>query len=164
MTDGIEQVAAEVGRVLQAKGLVLATAESCTGGLVAKLCTDLAGSSAWFKEGVVAYDNAVKVARLGVPQALIDAHGAVSSAVCKAMAEGIVQSANVDWGLAVTGIAGPGGATETKPVGLVYLALAARGRETKVVERRFPFDRERNRLVSAFSVLDLLRRALNAKP
>jgi len=151
-----------IARELIAAGQTIATAESCTGGLVAKMCTDLAGSSAWFKEGVVAYDNAVKVARLGVPTVLLAAHGAVSREVCQAMAEGIVATANTDWGLAVTGIAGPGGGTETKPVGLVYVALAGRGRPTKVVERRLPFDRERNRVVSAYAVLDLLRRALMA--
>ncbi|MFO0746875.1 MAG: competence/damage-inducible protein A [Myxococcota bacterium] len=146
--------------LLAARGQTLATAESCTGGLVAKMLTDRAGSSAWFKEGVVTYANEAKVARLGVDPALIAAHGAVSEAVCRAMADGVRETTGADWGLSVTGIAGPSGGSDGKPVGLTYLGLAGPDRATRVVERRWPFDRERNRLISAYGVLDMLRRAL----
>jgi len=148
-----------VARALVARAETLALAESCTGGLVAKLCTDLAGSSAWLREGLVTYSNEAKVARLGVDPGLIAEHGAVSEAVCRAMAEGVRRTSGADWGLAVTGIAGPGGATETKPRGLTYLAVAGPS-GTRVVERRWPFDRDKNRVVSAHAVLDLMRRAM----
>lgn len=149
-----------VADALIAKGQTVAVAESCTGGLVSKMLTDRAGSTAWFLEGVVTYANAAKVKRLGVDEGLIAAHGAVSEPVCRAMAEGVRATSGADWGLAVTGIAGPSGATEGKPVGLVYLGLAGPSGATRVVERRWPFDRERNRTVSAYGVIDLLRRAL----
>lgn len=155
-----DSLPAVVARALVARGETLATAESCTGGLVAKLCTDLAGSSEWFREGVVTYSNEAKVARLGVDPALVAEHGAVSEAVCRAMAEGVRATSGAAWGLAVTGIAGPGGATEAKPRGLTWLGVAGPG-GTRVVDRRWPFDRDKNRVVSAHALLDLLRRALD---
>jgi nicotinamide-nucleotide amidase len=107
---------------LRSRGWRLATAESCTGGLVAAACTQLAGSSDWFERGVVSYSNAAKTELLDVPASLIEAHGAVSEAVARAMVEGALQRAPVELALAVTGIAGPGGAVPGKPVGTVWLA------------------------------------------
>ena len=109
---------------LRARGWRLATAESCTGGLIAAACTAVAGSSDWFERGFVSYSNAAKTELLGVPAALIAAHGAVSEEVALAMARGALQHAPVDVTVAVTGIAGPGGATPGKPVGAVWLAWA----------------------------------------
>ncbi|HEV8691739.1 MAG TPA: CinA family protein [Ideonella sp.] len=117
---------AGLGDALRAKGLMLCSAESCTGGLFAALCTSVAGSSDWFERGFVSYSNAAKTELLGVDEPLIRAHGAVSEPVARAMAEGALSQGAADVALAVTGIAGPGGATPGKPVGLVWLALAWR--------------------------------------
>jgi nicotinamide-nucleotide amidase len=118
---------ATLADALRARGWHLATAESCTGGLIAAACTSIAGSSDWFERGVVTYSNEAKTELLGVPAALINRHGAVSEAVAKAMADGALQGAGADLAVAVTGIAGPGGATPGKPVGTVWLGLAQRG-------------------------------------
>ncbi|MEO5735456.1 MAG: CinA family protein [Rubrivivax sp.] len=107
---------------LQRNGLCMAAAESCTGGLIAAACTALAGSSNWFERGFVTYSNAAKTDLLGVPPALIAAHGAVSEEVARAMAQGALTHAPVQLAVAVTGIAGPGGAVAGKPVGTVWLA------------------------------------------
>jgi nicotinamide-nucleotide amidase len=107
---------------LRARGWCLGLAESCTGGLIAAACTSVAGSSDWFERGFVTYSNAAKTELLGVPAALITGQGAVSEAVALAMAEGVLAHAPVDLSLAVTGIAGPGGAVAGKPVGTVWLA------------------------------------------
>ena len=115
-----------LGDALRRRGWRLASAESCTGGLIAAACTAVPGSSDWFERGFVSYSNAAKSEMLGVDAGLIAAHGAVSEAVVRAMAEGAVQRAGVDLGVAVTGIAGPGGATPGKPVGTVWLGLAWR--------------------------------------
>jgi len=111
-----------LAEALRSRGWRLATAESCTGGLIAAACTQLAGSSDWFERGVVSYSNAAKTELLGVPATLIEAHGAVSEAVARAMVQGALQRAPVDLAVAVTGIAGPGGAVPGKPVGTVWLA------------------------------------------
>jgi len=148
-----------VARLLQAQSATLATAESCTGGLVSKLLTDLPGSSGFFLEGFIAYSNAAKTARLGVSEALIEEHGAVSEAVSRAMAEGARMASGATWSVAITGIAGPGGATATKPLGTTHIAVAGPN-GTVHLHRKFPFDRERNRTVAAISALDLLRRQL----
>ena len=121
----------------RARGLTVATAESCTGGGIAALLTEVAGSSAVLDRGFVTYSNAAKAEMLGIDPALIERVGAVSAEVAVAMAEGALGRAGVDLAVAVTGIAGPGGATDTKPVGLVHLALAGRGRATRHVERRY---------------------------
>ncbi len=113
-----------VGRGLTVKGYTIATAESCTGGLIATRITDIAGSSTYFLEGVVTYSNEAKTDLLGVPSNLIEYHGAVSAEVAEAMALGVKKRAGTTIGLSVTGIAGPGGGTETKPVGLVFIGLA----------------------------------------
>jgi len=112
---------------LRRRGWRLATAESCTGGLIAAACTAVAGSSDWFDRAFVSYSNGAKTEMLGVAASLITAHGAVSEAVARAMAEGALERAGVELSVAVTGIAGPGGATPGKPVGTVRLAVAARG-------------------------------------
>jgi nicotinamide-nucleotide amidase len=115
-------------------GRRLALAESCTGGWIAKLLTDIPGSSRWFERGWVTYSNAAKEQELGVPGALLAAHGAVSAEVARAMAEGALSGSGADVALAVTGIAGPDGGTPTKPVGTVWLGLAtARGTQTRLL-------------------------------
>ena len=111
---------------LRARGWRMAAAESCTGGLIAAACTAVAGSSDWFERGFVTYSNAAKQELLGVPEALIAAHGAVSEEVARAMAQGALRHAPVDLAVAATGIAGPGGAVPGKPVGTVWLAWATR--------------------------------------
>jgi len=111
---------------LRRRGWQMASAESCTGGLIAAACTAVAGSSDWFERGFVTYSNAAKTEMLGVDAALIAGHGAVSEAVARAMAQGAAERAGVALAVAVTGIAGPGGATPGKPVGTVWLALAVR--------------------------------------
>lgn len=115
---------AALADALRAKDWLLATAESCTGGLVAAACTDLAGSSQWFDRGFVTYSNAAKTEMLGVDTHLIEVHGAVSEAVARAMAQGAVAHSNAHASLAITGIAGPGGGTALKPVGLVWFGWA----------------------------------------
>ena len=109
---------------LRARGSKIATAESCTGGLIAAACTAVAGSSDWFERGFVTYSNEAKAESLGVPMALINAHGAVSAEVARAMVEGALSHSHAQLAVAVTGIAGPGGAAPGKPVGTVWLALA----------------------------------------
>ncbi|OGB66417.1 MAG: damage-inducible protein CinA [Burkholderiales bacterium RIFOXYC12_FULL_60_6] len=113
-----------LARLLLDKGWFLATAESCTGGLIAASCTDLAGSSQWFERGFVTYSNAAKCELLGIDAALINAHGAVSEAVVRAMAFGALARSHAQVAIAVTGVAGPGGGSADKPVGTVWLAWA----------------------------------------
>jgi nicotinamide-nucleotide amidase len=117
-----ESLAEQLGTALRRRGQSLATAESCTGGLIAAACTSVAGSSDWFERGFVTYSNQAKRDMLGVPEALLVAHGAVSQPVAEAMVRGALQHAPVHWAVAVTGIAGPGGAVPGKPVGTVWLA------------------------------------------
>jgi nicotinamide-nucleotide amidase len=119
-------LAREVGAELHAAGRRLVTAESCTGGWIAKLCTDIPGSSDWFDCGFVCYSNAAKARDLGVPEKLIETEGAVSDAVVRAMAEGALERTRANVSIAVSGIAGPGGAVAGKPVGTVWFALARR--------------------------------------
>lgn len=119
-------LAREVGPQLHAAGRVLATAESCTGGWIAKLCTDIPGSSEWFDCGFVCYSNQSKTRDLGVPEKLIEIEGAVSDAVVRAMAEGAIARTKANVAIAVSGIAGPGGAVPGKPVGTVWFAIAHR--------------------------------------
>jgi nicotinamide-nucleotide amidase len=116
-----------LGDLLRARGWRMAAAESCTGGLIAAACTSVAGSSDWFERGLVSYSNEAKTELLGVPPALIAAHGAVSEEVARAMADGALARAPVQLAVAVTGIAGPGGAVPGKPVGTVWLAWGSAG-------------------------------------
>ena len=120
-------VAAEIGTLLKARNAVLAVAESCTGGLIAKRLTDVAGSSEWFDRGLVTYSNGAKQELLGVSPGLLAQAGAVSRECAEAMARGLLVMAPVHWAMASTGIAGPGGGTSDKPVGLVWVAWARRG-------------------------------------
>ena len=113
-----------LARELKARGWMMATAESCTGGLIAGACTEISGSSDWFERGFVTYSNAAKSELLGVPAALIEAHGAVSEPVARAMATGAVVNAHAHWSVAVTGIAGPTGGSVDKPVGTVWFGWA----------------------------------------
>lgn len=125
-----------VGERLASRGMRLSTAESCTGGLVAKLVTDIAGSSAWFERGWVTYANSAKVEELGVPATTLVAQGAVSEAVVRAMAEGALSRSECEVALAVSGVAGPGGGTPGKPVGTVWFAWALRhGKSVRVQAR-----------------------------
>jgi len=148
-----------VGLRLAVGGFTLAVAESCTGGLVSQRLTNVPGSSSYFTEGVVVYANEAKVRLLNVPFDLIEDFGAVSSQVAEAMAEGVRERAGTDFGIAVTGIAGPGGGTEEKPVGLVYLALADDA-HTEHRKLLLPGDRQLIRWRAAQAALDLLRRRL----
>jgi nicotinamide-nucleotide amidase len=154
--DALEQV---VGQLFTTKGLTLALAESCTGGLMAKRLTDIPGSSRYFLSGVVAYANQAKIDLLGVPADLIETHGAVSAEVAEAMAQGIRQKTGADVGLAVTGIAGPDGGTPEKPVGLVYVGLAY-GDQVEHRKWQIPGDRERVRELTTTLALDWLRRKI----
>jgi nicotinamide-nucleotide amidase len=158
VTSGDDTLAAATARVLTAAGLTVALAESCTGGLIAKLLTDQPGASAFLERGAVTYANRAKTDWLGVPTGLLDRYGAVSSECAQAMAEGIRRAAGSDLGLAVTGIAGPDGGSAEKPVGTVYLALAG-ATGTRVELLRCSGDRDQVRQRSAYTALDWLRRA-----
>lgn len=152
----IEQI---VSYLLQMRNMTLAVAESCTGGMLAERITSLGGSSRYFIGGAVVYSNELKTQFANVPKALIDQHGAVSREVAAAMAEGIRKRCLSSYGVGITGVAGPSGGSEQKPVGLVYIALA--GEEgTQVVERNFPGDRKRIREFATQQALEMIRRAL----
>ena len=146
----------------RARSLRLASAESCTGGLIAGCLTEIAGSSDVVERGFVTYDNRAKFEVLGVPVALLETVGAVSEEVARAMAEGALNRSPADLAIACTGIAGPGGATSTKPVGLVHLALARRGAPTRHQRHVFEGDRGAVRLASVDAALDLVVRSLPA--
>jgi nicotinamide-nucleotide amidase len=148
-----------VGLRLTLGGYTLSVAESCTGGLIAERLTDVPGSSRYFIEGVVAYSNDAKTRTLGVEPILLMEHGAVSGPVAEAMAEGSRKRSGTDFGLAVTGIAGPDGGTEEKPVGLVYIALAD-DVQTQHRKLMLPGDRYLVRWRASQAALDLLRRRL----
>ncbi len=142
-------------------GLMIATAESCTGGLVAAALTSVAGSSLVFERGFITYSNRAKMEMLGVPGELIEAHGAVSEQVARAMAEGALAHSRADLSVAITGIAGPTGGTPEKPVGLVHFASAARDGETMAIHFRFAGE-ERNgvRFQALLTALGLLRQQM----
>lgn len=154
---GDETLAAATARLLTAAGLTVALAESCTGGLIAKLLTDQPGASAFFERGAVTYANSAKTGWLNVPPPLLAKSGAVSAECARAMARGIRRTANTDLGLAVTGIAGPDGGSAEKPVGTVFLALATTAGE-RIEELLVRGDRNQIRLRSACTALDWLRR------
>jgi nicotinamide-nucleotide amidase len=149
----LSRLAASLGQALALRGWRVTAAESCTGGLVAAAITSVAGSSAWFDEGFVTYSNAAKVRALGVPAETIDAHGAVSEAVVRAMAEGALARAGADLAVAITGIAGPGGGTPGKPVGTVWLGWARRNGRTVAEGHRFSGGRHAVRVASAVEAL-----------
>lgn len=151
--DGIEELARVLGQSLLQRRAQCATAESCTGGLVAGAITGIAGSSSWFDRGFVTYSNEAKMELLGVPEATLREHGAVSEATARAMAEGALARSLADVAVAVTGIAGPGGGTPGKPVGTVCFAWAARTRPTIAATRRFEGDRAAIRHASVIEAL-----------
>ena len=154
--ESLEQIA---GYYLGMRGATLAVAESCTGGLLAERVTSISGSSRYFLGGVVVYSNALKTKFADVPAGLITEHGAVSREVAAALAEGIRKRCKATFGIGITGVAGPAGGTEEKPVGLVYIALASEDR-TQVEERKFPGDRKRVRWFATQLALDMIRRKL----
>lgn len=147
-----------VVRKLRERGWKLATAESCTGGMIASRVTDVPGASAVFTHGFVTYANEAKLGVLGVAEELLAEHGAVSEEVARAMAEGALDAAGADVAVAATGIAGPGGGSEEKPVGTVFLALAVRGGPTQVVKRMHPRGRSVFKRVVSQAALEMVRR------
>ena len=157
-----DTLASVVGKLLLGLGETLSVAESCTGGGLGQMLTNVAGSSSYFLGGVISYDNSVKVSLLGVNPEDIAQFGAVSAAVAEQMAAGVRSRLSTTWGLSITGIAGPDGGTATKPVGLVYIGLAGPNGEVQSIEHRFGQARERSliRHVSACTALDHLRRLL----
>jgi nicotinamide-nucleotide amidase len=154
--ESLEQI---VGYYLGMRGANLAVAESCTGGLLAERITSVPGSSRYFVGGAVVYDNSLKTALADVPAHLIEKHGAVSAEVAIALAEGIRKKCKATFGVGITGVAGPGGGTELKPVGLVYVALSDE-KKTEVVERKYPGDRDRIRHWATQQALDMVRHRL----
>lgn len=156
----LEQVVVET---LTSRSASVATAESCTGGFIANKLTNVAGASRVFLAGYVTYANEAKVAALGVDAALIEKHGAVSEPVARAMADGAMRASGADFALATTGIAGPDGGSVEKPVGTVFIALAARDAKTIVQRHCFPTDRETFKHLAAQAVLDLLLRKLDGR-
>ena len=161
--DGRE-MAEVIGSMLRGRGQTLALAESCTGGGVAERITAIPGSSDYLLEGFVTYSNNAKTQRLGVDPGLIDRHGAVSEPVAEAMARGAREAAGADWAVSITGIAGPGGGSDDKPVGLVCFGLSAPDGTVRSVRRRFGGGREEVRARAAQTALDLVRRALLGVP
>lgn len=155
--EGMEEV---VGRLLKRRGWRIATAESCTGGLIGHRITEVPGSSDYFERGVVAYSNRAKVELLGVPEELIRRHGAVSPQVASAMAKGVRERTGVEVGLGVTGIAGPTGGTPEKPVGLVYIGVAT-PEGVRVKEFRFVGERSQIKFRASQAALDMVRRAVS---
>ena len=157
-----DTLATVVGRLLKERGQTLSVAESCTGGGLGAMLTEIPGSSSYFLGGVIAYANQIKNALLKVDYRDLEEFGAVSEAVARQMALGVKQSLQTDWGIGITGIAGPDGGTETKPVGLIYLGLATPENETFARQYRFGRQRGREliRYLSSCAALDLLRRSL----
>jgi len=160
MTIDLETRAQAVLAACRKAGVMAAFAESCTGGMIAACLTDIGGSSDVVERGFVTYSNAAKTEMLGVPAATIDVHGAVSEPVARAMAEGAVANSLAAVAVAVTGVAGPSGGSAEKPVGLVHLAAARRGRVTLHERRVFPGDRAAVRQAATAAALDLLLRQL----
>ena len=144
----VHQLAIRAGNRLRECRVMLATAESCTGGMVATAITDISGSSGWFERGFVTYSNQAKIEMIGVPSELIEKHGAVSEPVARAMAEGALRNSRAQVSLAITGVAGPGGGTPDKPVGMVSFAWSNR-LHTSVETLVFKGDREQVRVQAA---------------
>jgi nicotinamide-nucleotide amidase len=155
-----EQVT-QLAHALLSRGWWLGTAESCTGGLIAATCTGLAGSSQWFERAVVTYSNAAKTQMLGVPATLIEQHGAVSEPVVRAMALGLLERAPVQVALAVSGVAGPGGGSDDKPVGTVWLACAVQGGPCVALKCGWSGDRQAVREAAVSQALAMALEALS---
>lgn len=162
MEPELARLSAAVGAALNARSLQLACAESCTGGLVAATVTATAGSSAWFERGFVTYSNAAKQEMLGVPTDILERHGAVSEATVRAMAAGAIAHAHAQVAIAISGIAGPTGATEGKPAGTVCFAWALPGSAVATETRHFPGDRDAVRRQAAIHALNGLLTRLEA--
>lgn len=156
----VEALVPALAEALTRRGWMLATAESCTGGLVAAACTSIAGSSDWFERGFVTYSNEAKCELLGVPAALIAQHGAVSAEVARAMARGALQASRAQVGVAITGIAGPGGGSAEKPVGTVWFGFAAGPDQLHAELRRFGGDRQAVRQAATCHALQGVLRLL----
>ena len=156
---GLEAILIQISAQLLTRGWMLATAESCTGGMIAAACTDLAGSSQWFERGFVTYSNAAKTELLGVPAALIAQHGAVSEPVARAMAEGAVAHAHAQVAVAVTGVAGPTGGSADKPVGMVWFGWCVAGQTHSQVQH-FAGDRAAVRAATVHHALARLQALL----
>ena len=161
--DHINALVQALAGALQARGWMLATAESCTGGMIAAACTDRAGSSEWFERGFVSYSNDAKQELLGVPMALIAEHGAVSEPVARAMAEGAVAHSHARCSVAVTGVAGPGGGSAAKPVGTVWFGWCLDG-ATHTECQQFDGDRAAVRQATVAHALQRLNAMLSAGP
>ncbi|MSQ52831.1 MAG: CinA family protein [Betaproteobacteria bacterium] len=151
--DTLSTLATLAGARLKASGLMLASAESCTGGWISMAVTEVAGSSEWFDRGFVTYSNEAKEEVLGVARATLDAHGAVSEATAREMALGTINRSRAQIAVAVTGVAGPGGGTEAKPVGTVCIAWAGPGAKLHCETRRFEGDREQVRRKTVIAAL-----------
>jgi nicotinamide-nucleotide amidase len=155
----IETLADAVGHALRGAGLMAATAESCTGGLVAGAITAIAGSSAWFDRGIVTYSDDAKRELLGVPREVLDAHGAVSDETARAMVDGVLRASRAGVAVSITGIAGPSGGSAEKPVGTVWIAWGRRGAVPESAKYRFPGDRAAVRRASVIAALERLMEA-----
>ena len=164
LSDAGESMEEVVVRLLQKYGETIATAESCTGGHIADLMTNVPGASSVFREGFVTYSNASKIRILEVPSAVITQHGAVSEEVVRAMAEGACRLSGADYSIATSGIAGPYGGSDEKPVGTVWIALCSAEERTETWKETFRGDRITFKQMVAQSALDRLRRLLIARP
>ena len=162
-SSAIDDLTGQLAHLLPSRGLMLCTAESCTGGLIAAACTERAGSSVWFERGFVSYSNASKADLLGVPTDLIARHGAVSQEVARAMAAGALTHAQAQLAVAVTGVAGPGGGSAEKPVGTVWLAWAM-GSQVRTECRHFEGDRSAVRQATVARALQGLVEMLQMDP
>jgi nicotinamide-nucleotide amidase len=158
----LRELATGVSELLRARGEVLATAESCTGGWIAKACTDIAGSSGWFEGGAVTYSNAAKQTLLGVAQQTLDRHGAVSRETALEMVAGALQRFGASVAVAVTGIAGPGGGSPGKPVGTVWMAWQRRGIGARAEVFHFAGDRDAVRRQTVAAALAGVRKSLTS--
>lgn len=154
-----DELLQKISFLLKKKGFTVATAESCTGGLLGHMLTNVSGSSTYFDRGIISYSNRAKKELLGVPSQVLEKHGAVSEETAKAMAESVRERSNVDIGIATTGIAGPTGGTREKPVGLVYIALAD-GKQTVVKKFLFKGDRLSNKENACKAALSMLHKLL----
>ena len=159
----LDDLAQRVGRALEARGLMVATAESCTGGWIAEAITAIPGSSAWFERGFVTYTNVSKREMLGVSAETLERHGAVSEQVVREMASGAIERSHAQVAVSVSGVAGPSGGSPEKPVGTVCFGWAAPGSATTET-RRFEGDREAVRRQSVLHALEVLRLTLERLP
>jgi nicotinamide-nucleotide amidase len=154
MESELFKLAEQLGRLLKASGKTIATAESCTGGWIAQTITEIPGSSAWFDRGFVTYSNAAKVQMLGISVQLLEDYGAVSAEAVTEMAAGALTHSNADIAVAVTGIAGPDGGTQEKPVGTVFIAWAHKNGAAKVVKKQFSGNRRQIRAQTVKSAIE----------